>query len=333
MHQETKLLQANKKEDVLIAADLLRASELVAVPTETVYGLAADAKNPEAVQKIFVAKGRPLNHPLIVHISSFEKINYWVQEVSPLAKVIAERFWPGPITLLFKKAEHISPVVTGGLDTIAIRIPKNTVLLELLDILDTGLAAPSANPHKRISPTTAEHVLDGLSGKIAAVLDAGPCGVGVESTILDLTCKTPTILRQGPITQAMLEDVLQVPVKIAQDHSSRVAGNMKEHYQPHTKALLMTFKEIQEYILSPKNRDQMFAVMHYSEFENVVKNESTNTAFQKMPFDKKDYARIMYKTLHDLDAMQVDQILIEEPPKKDHWGDVWDRLSKATAKN
>ncbi|MCX5924116.1 MAG: L-threonylcarbamoyladenylate synthase [Candidatus Dependentiae bacterium] len=333
MNKKTKLLQANKKADVLIAADLLRASELVAVATETVYGLAADAKNPSAVEKIFIAKDRPSNHPLIVHISSFEKINYWVKDISPLAETIAKNFWPGPITLLLKKAEHISNVVTGGLDTIAIRIPKNTVLLELLDILDTGLAAPSANPHKRISPTTAQHVLDGLNGKIAAVLDDGPCEVGVESTILDLTTETPTILRQGPITQAMIEAVLKTHVINAQNHSLKVAGNMKEHYQPHTKALLMTLEEIKKYLLEPKNSDQKFAIMHYSKFKNSANSQPTNHVFQKMPYNKKAYARIMYRKLHELDAMQVDQILIEEPPKKDIWGDILDRLTKATAKN
>jgi len=332
MCQITKLLQADKKEDVLIAADLLRALELVAVPTETVYGLAADAKNPEAVQKIFIAKGRPLNHPLIVHISSFEKISYWAQDISPLAQIIAQRFWPGPITLLLKKTDHVSPVVTGGLDTVAIRIPKKAVLLELLDILDTGLAAPSANPYKRISPTTAKHVLDGLGGKIAAVLDDGPCEVGVESTILDLTGPTPTILRQGPITQAMLEEALQTTVTIAHNHLLKVAGNMKEHYQPNTKASLMTLVEIEEYVSLEQNIGRKFAIMHYSEFENRAKHDSANVVVKKMPLDKNDYAKIMYKTLHDLDAIHADHILIEEPPKKDCWGDILDRLSKATAK-
>ncbi|MCX5923048.1 MAG: L-threonylcarbamoyladenylate synthase [Candidatus Dependentiae bacterium] len=333
MTLKTKILQANKKEDVLIAAELLRASELVAVATETVYGLAADAKNPKAVEKIFIAKDRPSNHPLIVHISSFEKINYWAKDISPLAKIIAKNFWPGPITLLLKKSENVSNVVTGGLDTIAIRIPQNTVLLELLDILDTGLAAPSANPHKRISPTTAQHVLDGLSGKIAAVLDNGPCGIGVESTILDLTVEVPTILRQGPITQIMIEDVLRTQVIIAHNHSSKVAGNMKEHYQPNTKASLMTFEEIKKYISSPKNSNQKFAIMHYSEFEIGIKSAFLNHIFQKMPLCKNDYARIMYQKLHELDAMKAHKILIEVPPKTAHWGDVLDRLSKATALN
>lgn len=333
MHHKTKLLQSNKKEDVMIAAELLRASELVAVPTETVYGLAADAKNSQAVEKIFLVKDRPSNHPLIVHISSFEKISYWVQDIPPLAKSIAKHFWPGPITILFKKAKHISPVVTGGLDTIAIRIPSSPVLIELLDILDTGLAAPSANPHKRISPTTAEHVLSGLSGKIAAVLDGGPCNVGVESTILDLTCEVPTILRQGPITQAMLEEVLSVPVIVPKDHVSKVAGNMKEHYQPHTQASLLSFDEIQKYITLFDNKDKHFAVMHHSEFEKSIIDRAGNVLFKKMPIDKDDYARIMYKVLHDLDAAHLDQILIEQPPKQNHWGDILDRLSKATAKS
>jgi L-threonylcarbamoyladenylate synthase len=328
MKQKTQLLKAHKKEDIATALALLRRGELVAVPTETVYGLAADAKNSDAVKKIFVAKGRPSDHPLIVHIASFKNLTEWAKDVSPLAGILAKKFWPGPLTLLLNKAETVSDVVTGGLKTVALRVPKHPILLELLNELHTGLAAPSANPHKRISPTTAAHVMAGLSGKIAAVLDAGPCEFGLESTIVDLTGPTPRILRPGPITQKMIEDALQISMQASPLHSEKVAGNMSIHYQPYTQTLLMPLEEIEEYLSLPIHQDKLFALMHYS----PLKVKTKNVILQQMPAHKEAYAKVLYKTLHDLDGMKVDQILIEMPPQDAQWSDILDRLSKAAAK-
>lgn len=329
MRYNTQLLNANKKEDISIAADLLKSGDLVAVPTETVYGLAADARNPEAVKKIFTAKNRPVDHPLIVHIASYEKLHEWAKNISPLAHVLAKHFWPGPLTLLLHKADSVNTVVTGGLDTIALRVPANKALLSLLNIIDTGLAAPSANPHKKISPTIAKHVMDGLSGKIAAVLDGGPCDVGLESTILDLTGLEPRILRPGPITQKMLEDVLHMNVLVAEKHAQKVAGNMEVHYQPHTSTMLMPLEEIKAYVAQSANKDKKIAIMHYSNFEA----QESNVCHMKVPCDKSGYAQNMYHAMHSLDAVNADLIIIESPPSDPEWADVLDRLSKAASKN
>ncbi len=327
MQQKTKLLQAHSPKDIATAIALLKDGQIVAVPTETVYGLAADAKNPDAVRNIFVAKGRPASHPLIVHIASCAKIHEWADHISPLASILAKQFWPGPLTLLLHKKPTVNDVVTGGLPTIALRVPQHPLLLEILETLDTGLAAPSANQHKRLSPTTAQHVMDGLAGNIAAVLDGGPCSFGLESTIVDLTGSTPTILRPGPITQQMLEDTLGMVVLAPEHHTEHVAGNMVVHYQPRTQTVLMPLRALQEYLLAPENSTKKLAIMHYSS----ISLKATNVLFQVMPQDKAAYARAMYQVLHQLDKAGVEQILIETPPNNIAWRDVLDRLTKASA--
>ncbi len=326
MFKKTKMLSIHKEDDIQEAISLIEKGELVAVPTETVYGLAADARNSDAVKKIFTVKNRPSNHPLIVHIASFKKLSEWAKDIPPLAEVIAKKFWPGPITLLLKKNDNVNDIVTGGLDTIALRVPQNNALLKILTELDTGLAAPSANPHKRISPTTAEHVMNGLSGKIVAVLDGGPCQVGLESTILDLTQDTIKILRPGPITKKMLEDALKITIELPSLHTEKVAGNMKTHYQPYTKTLLMTIKEIEQYLSINENQDKIFGVIHYSTLTSVNKNITT----KKMPATKKEYAQLCYQSLHELDSIKAYQILVETPPDEESWSDILDRLSKAS---
>ncbi len=329
MKKETKLLNASYPEDIDIAVCFLQEGELVAVPTETVYGLAANAQNPEAVKKIFIAKNRPDNHPLIVHIASSEDLSQWAENVSPQAIILAKHFWPGPLTLVLKKADCVSDVITGGLKTIAIRVPQNLVLLEILRRISTGLAAPSANLHKRISPTTAQHVMTSLAGKIAAVLDDGPCTIGLESTIVDMTSPTPKIVRPGPITQKMLEDVLQLPVVAPSTHTNAVPGNMLIHYQPQTETSLMSTEAIKDYVTTPKNKNKKYAVMHFSPLTFA---ENSNIILQKMPLAKACYAAMMYKTMHELDALGIDEIIIETPPQTDDWQDICDRLFKAGKK-
>lgn len=325
---KTKMLNANISQNLMAAISLIKQGELVAVPTETVYGLAADAKNINAVKKIFIAKNRPSNHPLIVHIASVEKLSEWAKEIPAITKVLAEHFWPGPLTIVLKKIESVNDIVTGGLETIAIRVPNNRALLKIINTLDTGLAAPSANLYKKISPTTPEHVMFGLSGKIAAILDSGPCEIGIESTILDLTKSTPQILRHGPITKKMLENVLKISIDAPQEHSEIIPGNMKNHYQPYTESLLISFDQIEKIISSEKNSRKLFGIMHHSDF----KDKHTNTLRKKMPTDKSDYTRLMYDTLHYLDNIHANKILIEHPPNEEDWQDVLDRLLKATSR-
>ena len=183
----TLLLNADSNADLALCGSWLKAGKLVAVPTETVYGLAADASNPDAVSAIFTAKRRPANHPLIVHLYDKKAINDWACKISTAAYALAEAFWPGPLTLLLHKAAHVSPIVTGGLNTIALRMPSHPLLLKLMQQHQLALAAPSANLYKKLSPTSAAHVVAGMQGKITAVLDGGDCQFGVESTIIDFT--------------------------------------------------------------------------------------------------------------------------------------------------
>ena len=191
-------------DDLSTAVNLLRAGELVALPFETVYGLAADATNPDALRAIFRAKGRPADHPLIVHLAATEQLSDWVTEVPEVVWRLASAFWPGPLTLVLPAARTVSPLVTGGQTTVALRVPAHPVPQAVLRQFGRGLAAPSANPFGQISPTTAAHVRRHLAGKIAAVVDGGPCLVGIESTIVDLSREHPRILRPGAITTDML---------------------------------------------------------------------------------------------------------------------------------
>jgi len=327
MNKKTKILNADKEQDIVEAVSIIQRGEIVAVPTETVYGLAADARNVDAVKKIFAVKNRPANHPLIVHIASFEKLSEWAKDIPPVAAIIAKHFWPGPITLLLKKNDLVNDVVTGGLNTIAIRVPHNKAFLKMLELLNTGLAAPSANPHKRISPTTAQHVMSGLSGKIEAILDGGPCQIGVESTILDVTKDRISILRHGPITKKMIEDVLKVSIDSPLVHGENVPGNMKIHYQPYTQTLLMSFDEIKRRLSEPMDEEKVFGIIHYSDLVCLHKNIKA----ERLPSDKNGYSKLLYQALHAMDGIGACQIWVETPPLEDDWSDVLDRLSKASA--
>lgn len=318
---ETKLLKSNEIDE---AISLLRNGEIVALPTETVYGLAADAKNDLAVQKIFNAKNRPSSHPLIVHIDSFDKTLLWAKNIPDAAKILAEHFWPGPLTMLFNKNTEVSDLITGGLQTIALRVPKHQIMLEVLKKFGSALAAPSANPYQKISPTKAEHVMKGLYGKISAVLDGGDCSVGLESTIIDMTCKVPRILRPGAITTSMIENILGIHIETPEKHNEKISGNMKTHYQPDTPAFIMSLDEIKSQVKVQNNAN--IAIMHYSELQLPDSIKS-----YPMSGDKENYARKMYGTLHIIDNAKVDKILIEQPPINAEWSDINDRLSKAAS--
>lgn len=327
MNKKIKILDAAKEKDILQAVAMIQEGKLVAVPTETVYGLAADARNVDAVKKIFTVKNRPSNHPLIVHISSLDKLSQWATDIPPIVEVLAKNFWPGPLTLLLKKNDKVDDIITGGLSTIAVRIPNNKPLLQVLNLLDTGLAAPSANPHKRISPTTPEHVIAGLSGKIDAVLDDGPCNIGLESTILDLTHHNIRILRHGPITKKMIETVIGFAIESPLIHEESVSGNMKTHYQPYTKTSLMSLSEIETQISLLGNGEKKIGIIHYSDLKIACEHIKTI----QLSNNKEQYSKFLYHALHELDKINASQILVETPPHNDSWSDVFDRLLKACA--
>lgn len=316
---KTQILKPSQIED---AANLLKKGELVAIPTETVYGLAADASNEEAIRKIFVAKRRPTDHPLIVHIASFEAAREWAKEIPESAIKIAEHFWPGPLTLILKKRKNVSPLITGGQQTIALRMPINPIALQIIERLGKPIAAPSANAHKRTSPTKPEHVLKTLSGKIAAVVDGGQSSVGLESTIIDMTAVLPTVVRPGAITSVMIQKVLRKEVREKYDDRGKVPGSMPAHYQPEKPLFLFSGEEIKEYSLQENN----IAILHYT---NLAKNK--NALYYKMPENSREYAKILYDVLYTIDSTSVNKIWVEKPPQHVAWAHVIDRLNRASS--
>ena len=317
---QTKIL---KEYQINEAVDFLKKGELVALPTETVYGLAADACNETAIQKIFIAKGRPLDHPLIVHLDSYETLDHWTQNISRYVKKLAEHFWPGPLTMILNKRNHVSNSITAGLNTVAIRIPKHPIILDIINKLGNGIVAPSANSHQKISPTKAIHVLKTLDGKISAIVDGEMSSIGIESTIIDMTKDVPIILRYGVITKKMIEHVLKLDIACPSNHNQRVSGNMKNHYQPEKPLFLLSIGQID--FLSKKESN--IAIMHYSK---ISKNHGC--IYYQMSQDRVQYAKYLYSTLHDIDSTDVEKIFVEKPPDSIEWNDIMDRLVKASVK-
>ncbi len=328
---DTRRLDPARPEDLAAAVALLRAGRLVAVPTETVYGLAADARNPEAVRGIFAAKGRPANHPLIVHLPDAAHLSRWAVDIPETAWRLAEAFWPGPLTLLLPKAPDVPGEVTGGRPSIGLRVPAHPVMHALLVRLDGGLAAPSANPYQRLSPTTADQVLAGLDGRIDAVLDGGPCEVGLESTIVDLTgCAAgdpPRIVRAGPITRAQLEAALGTPVDFPGQHTVAVPGNVAVHYRPGTPLRMFDTATLHAQ-LDALPDDARIALAHTSD---GLPTSRGVIATLRLPADKPGFARGLYAALHALDGAGADAIWLERPPEGEDWRDVHDRLSRAVS--
>jgi L-threonylcarbamoyladenylate synthase len=318
---ETKILQASQIDE---AVGLLKNGEVVALPTETVYGLAADSKNDIAINKIFISKGRPSDHPLILHISDLSQIHDYAVNIPPSAYKLANAFWPGPLTMILNKKDGVSALITGNLNTIAVRVPNHPLIQKIIDKLGHGIVAPSANTHKKTSPTKIEHVLKNLDGKIAAVLDGGSCNVGIESTIIDMTKETPLILRPGAITQTMIEEVLNAKIAMPLNHSEKTPGNMVVHYQPQKPLYLCSINEITAQL----EKETLVAIMHYSK---IARHEK-NAHYYEMPKEKSEYATQLYDMLYKIDATHVKKILVEAPPLLSEWADVNDRLLKASTK-
>lgn len=316
------------------AVAILRSGGLVAFPTETVYGLGADARNPNAVKKIFTAKGRPSDHPLIVHLPDGSHLDKWANDIPESARKLADRLWPGPLTIILKKKSDVLSLVTGGQDTVGLRVPANDVAQKLIKRFGDGIAAPSANRFKRISPTRAEHVADELTGFVDMILDGGPCQVGVESTIVDLSTSIPKILRPGQVLQSELEELLGIEFQPAiedvnLDRSDiRAPGMMQMHYAPLTLARLCESKDLQEAINEQTSAALKVGLLTY-DYDNV----HDNIPHIQLSNKANDYARDMYNALRKLDQMDLDVILIEHPPETETWRAVNDRLMKATHQN
>lgn len=309
------------------AAQLLLQGECVALPTETVYGLAADAADPEAVGKIFDAKGRPRNHPLIVHIADVSQLPSWAKDIPESAYKLAAAFWPGPLTLLLKKADLVNNTVTGGLETIGLRVPSHPLFLAVLQASGKGLAAPSANRYKQLSPTISEQVVAGLNGRIAAVLEGGACEHGLESTIIDLVSDTPRVLRAGPITQVELEAVLGVPVAFPEQHIEVVPGNVKAHYQPNTPLTIVSSALLAQQLDGASNT-------HYVVWSNELVSASKaleSKQYTVLANNAAQYGKALYATLFHIDKLGFTRIVVEKPPCAAEWRAVNDRLSRAAS--
>ncbi|MFZ1244693.1 MAG: L-threonylcarbamoyladenylate synthase, partial [Azonexus sp.] len=250
------------------AVALLRAGELVAFPTETVYGLGADAANPVAVAKIFAAKGRPADHPLIVHIAGHDAVDHWAEQVPDVAWELMETFWPGPLTLILKKQAWVPDAVTGGQNTVGLRVPGHPVALDLLRAFaavageHAGIAAPSANRFGRISPTTADHVREELGDRVPLILDGGSCKVGIESTIVDCSRGEPVVLRPGHIAPTHLEAVLgRRPAIVTAAGAPRVSGSLAAHYAPQTPMRLVPAERLLDFINAQRHKGDRCGVI------------------------------------------------------------------------
>ncbi|QPK62811.1 threonylcarbamoyl-AMP synthase [Methylomonas sp. LL1] len=308
------------------AAELLHQGKLVAIPTETVYGLGADASNPDAVVKIFKAKGRPSDHPLIVHLAYASQMKDWAEPVPDVALKLAREFWPGPLTLILNKKAWVPMAVTGGQNTVALRVPDNPVALWLLRVFGGGIAAPSANRFGRISPTLAAHVAEELGDAVDCILDGGPCTVGLESTIIDLTDSQPTILRPGRITRSQLEEVLQMPVTLKSQHKIRAPGMLASHYAPNTPAFLCAAEALPTLLEQRQNQGQQVGVLTFS----TKLSDLSCRHLLRLPDQAEAYEPALYSALRELDQLQLDSILVEQPPDSEEWMAVNDRLGKAT---
>jgi len=300
---------------------------VVAIPTETVYGLAADASQPEAVKRIFSIKGRPADHPLIVHIGSVAQVNDWAEDIPAIFWLLAEHFWPGPLTFILKKNPQVNKLISGGQDTIALRIPSHQKVLQLLVALKCGLAAPSANRFGHVSPTTAQHVIDEFGDDIDGVIDGGACEVGIESTILDLSIKQPRILRPGQISQQQIEDFLGFPLSTIKQQSPRVPGMLKAHYAPVTPLVLVEKSALDSQLM--KLLDDNLKINVWSVSRPQLQH--TNIFWQPSPSDNKQFAKVLYHQLRQFDQTAANITLIQCPPDLPEWYGVIDRLTRAAA--
>jgi L-threonylcarbamoyladenylate synthase len=308
------------------AVRLIQAGEAVAFPTETVYGLGADAANPRAVAKIFAIKGRPADHPLIVHLGKGARIDDWAVDIPASARILAERFWPGPLTLILRKSGRVPPEVTGGQATVAVRFPAHPVARALLEefarVGSGGIAAPSANRFGHVSPTTAQHVRDELGPEIF-ILDGGDCEIGLESTIVDLSRGPAVLLRPGGVARADIALALGEPLRDRDEQAPRASGTLASHYAPETVLALLDTDALAREVAAPAS----VAVLALSDPPPAARVTSWITASA----DAVAYGHDLYANLRKLDASGAKRILVEAPPATPAWEAINDRLVRAAA--
>lgn len=331
--QNKPSLTGEQQGQITAAAQILREGGTVAFPTETVYGLGADITNPDAINKIYQIKKRPIDHPLIVHIGDISHLDTWAQAIPDSAWKLANHFWPGPLTLILQRSRRISDSVTGGQDTVGLRIPAHPVALALLDALgpEKALAAPSANRFGRISPTTAAHVQAELGTAADMILDGGACRVGLESTIISFHDQSPKILRPGGITLSALESVLDSPVLLAHYTSQaiRTSGSLLAHYAPATPLKICSAEQIWDRALALAAQGLRVLVMTWSDIAPSQPSDQSIEQFS-MPADPITYGQQLYAKLRQFDQAAFDYIVIEAPPDHPNWLAITDRLQRAS---
>lgn len=316
------------------ATDLLRIGELVAFPTETVYGLGADADQPDAVAKIFAAKGRPQDHPLIVHLGSAEALEPWAKNIPDSAYQLARTFWPGPLTLILERGKTALGV-TGGQESVGLRVPSHPVAQALLKTFGGGIAAPSANRFGHVSPTQAQHVHEEFGEHCPFTLDGGDCAVGLESTILSLIDDVPTLLRPGVISRGAIESVIGRAVIYPSDPKKiRVSGTLDSHYAPRTPVVVMGKQKMEEMLTSEHGEQFKIAFMSFGEVAPGLSAGKPFHALITMPSDPEYYGQRLYAALRHLDLSGSDLIVVDAPPNTcEAWEAINDRLSRAAHKN
>lgn len=319
----------NGSSSLFQATILLRSGGVVAFPTETVYGLGADVENDTAVRRIFSIKGRPADHPLIVHLADLGQIDRWARHVPDAVMRLAERFWPGPLTIILRRSRRVSDLVTGGLDTVGLRAPAHPVAQTLLREFGGGIAAPSANRFGRISPTRAEHVRTELGTGPDLILDGGDCQVGLESTIISLAGERPLLLRPGAIGPGELSETIGAEVVIPEmpDSAQRAPGCHASHYAPVTPARVVSKAILPAEITRLSNGGRRVALLCMSNTDH----ESRHVAeCLRMPEDPAGYGSALYASLRRVDSAGFDLILVEAPPDSEPWRAVRDRLQRAS---
>lgn len=297
------------RDHILLAAQALQDGELVVLPTETVYGLAASINDKDAISYIFQLKGRPDDNPLIVHLHDEKLAERVAANLDNRFYQLANRFWPGPLSIVVQKQPTVSDSITAGGNTVALRIPDHPVALGVMSALDLMLAMPSANPFMSLSPTRADLVSPEIANGVWGILDGGPCSVGIESTVLDLTSDQPTILRQGVIGRQEIEDCLSQKIEFGQK-SSKSPGQYRRHYAPRTKAIIV---------------EKFSQNAHGISFKESISDQIIHVGN-----DPLTYARNLYASLAELDGLGLRLIEILRPPESEEWSAVWDRLTKAT---
>ncbi len=315
----------NSEIDAAVAT--LKRGGLVAFPTETVYGLGADASNPDALKKLYAAKGRPAGHPVIVHLAEVAQLPQWVREVTPAAQKLMQKFWPGPLTLILRRAPGVSDAVTGGQDTVGLRIPSHPVAQSLLKKFNGGIAAPSANRFGRVSATTAQHVKQEFGDSVDLVLDGGQSEVGIESTIVDVTGERPALLRPGHIFAREIEETVGMPLAAPHGGSPRAPGTLAAHYAPNAPLMVMEGDLLLELATSLARQGKRAAVLARGGLQPMLSGLTWISA----PHDAAAYAHDLYANLRVLDTAGCDAILVEKLPQQPEWAAVNDRLGRAAA--